>query len=1059
VAEDDNVSTTGQGKNDRDAKRKAKAKNVQGNVQKAKKTKKVIKFIVQHMGIFLPILIGLLIIIAIIGIIGFFTSLPGMYVENIKEFGKGLWGDINGFITGKNVTPTIGEDEQMELAQRIQDMGYDLVGYGFADASYEYDDNTQVDSDEVDGVTNGKIAKLNRSVDGRNYLQAYISQSEAIYVPSSWSLLGFFKYAFDNNFPGLFTGVIWNSKDQIYKSEDIKAYSEGMLNITDQSTGSPILSLLVGTPEAEDMLSVDRENKLLKIEYPRSLRTKNVYYFGMDDWSARYGKPIELFLALHLSTMMPDLAYDIATADAFNTKVNIKMQEITSTYKVIFDKDGTENTRITQEEIETLYLKIMLNMTDEEINRFKNAGVLDDAFAQLIENERQFPTWRFDLKNGDVIDIDGWTETALGADLAEAEEKLLGQKYSTFDITVKYKVEDEVHNPETDRTTTVRREVEEDRTVNKVLRCKDINDSSVQSALDNSILSGITAEQFEEFAQLILEGRKPAKTYLPRITTVDNHWYYSYVNFVYGKADRAKKKTGYIPQNDSDPLQEDKLNGGKITLDQTFEDASGAGGIFYQLCEPEVDAPNDAIVALFKGGSGTFNGISYNFLGKYYRYDGTRRTALKIANAKAIDEGKSSFVFQNETYNTVSKDNEEWKIEKQPVTFATEDEDGNKSYTDAFAAFAILENTHTQEAEYIYRNLKDLLINLRYFSKEDFIKPLTQVLLWPIESVGSDNIQGEDDSVTKGIYRKENEYGIFLKSGEAFSSGGNFIAPGDAVVQSVDGNTITIKFKSLSGNTIEELNSKFGTDYEGADANLVLDMVMTITGINPTVSQGATITRGNKIGTLTNEDVRIVLFNIDKSIVDDIQTYMYPTYKGTIEDDFINKNENTGQDDYNNGGNTTGSGSTNSTFNPDYHIKDITERQKEMYRALRDLGCTKAGACGAMGNIQLESGFNPEAKNPNSTAYGIAQWLYGSGRRQKMEEWCKSHGYQSNSYEGQLGFFLYEVQGYKSVWKKLTTSNDVIECADIFAEKYEGCTDLLGKRETYANAFMKQMAD
>src|SRR5699024_9710075 len=154
--------------------------------------------------------------------------------------------------------------------------------------------------------------------------------------------------------------------------------------------------------------------------------------------------------------------------------------------------------------------------------------------------------------------------------------------------------------------------------------------------------------------------------------------------------------------------------------DQTL---TANGGVYYQLCEPEFNGPNDAIKALFKGGKGTFNGTYYEFPGEYYRYDGTRDTALRIANAKAFDENKDKFTFQNEEYETVdpSKD-ENYAIEKQKVTFENTDENGNKSYDDAFTAFAILENTHTEDAEWVYRNLRDLLIELDYFEKEDFVK-------------------------------------------------------------------------------------------------------------------------------------------------------------------------------------------------------------------------------------------------------------------------------------------------------------------------------------------------
>lgn len=1063
--ENDNVQTAG-----KDEQQSKQNKQQSGGVAKksAKKVLGLVKKKLLSAGCLIQIIILLILVIALIGAVVFFTSLPGTWIETIKEWKKNIWAEVTGFFTGDNITGKVTEQDQIELAQHIQEMGFDIVGYGFADVKYEYDDEESAEG--IDGYANRKIVGFNKSIDGRNYLQAYIAQSEAIYVPSTWSFSGFFSNIFDN-----ITGANENNKN-------VKAYSKGMLNITAdfyKNTLENIVGTITGSSMAniKPQISVNREQKLLRISMPQSVTLRNDYYFNMENWTSRYGKPLELFLALHLSTMMPDLPYDLATENVFNTKVNINLQRVTSTYKVIFDKIGDGTEPISQLEIERVYLKVMCNMTDEEINRFSDAGVLEEAFEKLLNGRSQHADYKFNLTDGAIVDTRGDHGTRLGTNLASVENELLGQKYSTYNITEigTKTITDEMGNY-----------IEEDYEIevvqDKILTCKDINIESdrnnAQNELNGTVLSGITVQQLEAFSNLILDGMKKAITYLPRITTIDNHWYYSYVNFVYNKASRAKKKTEYITQNEEDVLSSANLNGGKITLDQTFEDNEGLGGVYYQLCEPEVNGPNDAIVALFKGGSGNINGQDYNFSGRYYRYDGTRATALRIANAKAIEEGKKvgedEFTFQNELYPVSSLDNTEWEIEKQDVTFAVEDEEGNKSYTDAFTAFSILENIHTEEAEWVYRNLKDLLVKLKYFSKENFTQPLNQVLLWPIESVGSDNIKGEDDSVTKGIEKEENEYGLYLREGQAFYQGETIIAPSDAVVKSVEGNTITLKYKSISDQVAQELEEKFGGEYKSVETDIVLDMEMSISGVNSSVSAGSTVSRGSEIGTAAGGDIRIILYNIDKSIVENLETYMYPTYEKTVEEDFQNERPNSGQPNNNgkpvepDGGNTENNGENESSgsylgedFDADFVFERITSRQNQVYKALRNLGCTKAGACAAMGNLQQESGFDPEAQNSKSTAYGLAQWLYGSGRRQKMEAWCTSHGYATNSFEGQLGFFLEEVQGYKSVWRRMQISSEdsLMEDTKYFSDVYEGYSGELGKRQTYANAFYKQLAD
>ena len=82
-----------------------------------------------------------------------------LLIETIKEFGQNLWADIVGYFTGNNVTASVTREDQIELAQHLQDMGYDVIGYGFADASYEYDD--EENSDKIDGFTNDTITDIN----------------------------------------------------------------------------------------------------------------------------------------------------------------------------------------------------------------------------------------------------------------------------------------------------------------------------------------------------------------------------------------------------------------------------------------------------------------------------------------------------------------------------------------------------------------------------------------------------------------------------------------------------------------------------------------------------------------------------------------------------------------------------------------------------------------------------------------------------------------------------------------------------------------------------------
>ena len=80
-------------------------------------------------------------------------------------------------------------------------------------------------------------------------------------------------------------------------------------------------------------VSVDRETNTLKISRNNlssglafwNWRRDNTYY-NLAGWSGRYGKPFELLVALHLATMAPDFAYEIAMNEDLDTKGTVKVQ-------------------------------------------------------------------------------------------------------------------------------------------------------------------------------------------------------------------------------------------------------------------------------------------------------------------------------------------------------------------------------------------------------------------------------------------------------------------------------------------------------------------------------------------------------------------------------------------------------------------------------------------------------------------------------------------------------------------------------------------------------------
>ncbi len=809
MAEDEQNSTVNTA-NDEEQKRKEK----QQEKEQKKPRFNIISFIVKHFAIIWKVALILFFILFVIGIIQLLITMPGFILGKIKEYSANFLSIAEGWLYGDNISAKISKEDEIEMAQYIQDMGYDVLGYGFGEVTYEEDSSETGKT----GLENSTITNLGRSfLEGmgdvltgktvtNDYIKAYMVQNEATYTLATWNLAGVFE-SFVNG---------GSSRD----------YSKGMIHVTRE--GREISSgYLDGYADVvinaikDSSVSVDRQRKLLRIRMGgiSGFLSQAYYYFNMANWTSRYGKPLELFLALHLASMMPDLTYDLATAECFNTKVNIDLQKVDTTYTVSYKANNGEV--VEQEEIEKIYLNarwgISTNYTGEDFEKF--VGYVMDYSKKSTYNSSK------------------------GIDLTYIEHQMNGEEAKEEDDDFEeVQSIDSNGNPQVDRngdpiTTRVKK--------THTFSGPENAQSEWQPTIDASKLAGIKPKELQGFMNLIDEGKKTQIAYWPRITNVVNHWYYNEIIFKYGRAGKAYKRIKYAPDDTNNELY--GVDG--IVLNATLTSNSG---VYYQLCEPEMIGPNQAIIDLFKGGSGTLDGIAYDFEGEYYRYDGSRDTAKKILNAKS---GSGGYIFGGKTYPK-----EEVTVYKEPVSFYDQGEGEKNSYKNAYSAFAILERANSEEAEACYRNLKELLVYLDYFSVDDLKDPYYKVLIWFMPG----NIDRDN------VIKDANKYGIVLKN----SAGQEIIAPGNGRIISVDGNSVTIKFTKLDSDKVASLNQRFADDFYSVDENCVLDLEMVISGITPSVSVGQYVTGGTSIGTASEDEVQVYMKNVDGSIIDDVTKYM-----------------------------------------------------------------------------------------------------------------------------------------------------------------------------------------
>ena len=565
--------------------------------------------------------------------------------------------------------------------------------------------------------------------------------------------------------------------------------------------------------------------------------------------------------------MMPDLAYKIATAQSFNTKVNLGIQDIKVTYTVQATKGDKT---ITPDQIINLFLEDCFyrskfsNKTDSEYKNNikqieKDEELRDKVFKQIGK--------QIESRIGQSSD---WATGNAQISISAAEDKAKGESgIATFWKGLF----------DTDSSLILNNSDEE--TSNKDWTKKEI------VALAELVYKGNLGEEITEDSGTdgdVESGIDNVKW--PFIRSVKRHWYYKDIDFTkntYRFATKATKTIDYESEDEDNIL---KTNNISVKLNATFQSDAG---IIYQVCEPEATGPNASIIKVFRG--------------RYYRYDGSALTAKKIANTKAIAKDKVTYKYNGEEYQV--DNTQDMKVEKQKVNF-------KKNKTNTLVAFSILENVHTEAADYIYRNLKELVVKLGYFKESELAEELKNILLWPIQT--------DNQYSTWDVSKDENNWGSTIK---CKNNENTVVAPSDAIVEKIEDNSITLKFTTINKDTVklyDYIYNRIGDNKSYSDKsndvksdknksnkeqsddediytftkindNILTGMKITIKNIDidSSIKVNQAISRGQELGTAKqgtdgSYEITITMQNVDKSVVDDLSDYFMQAHNTKYEE-------------------------------------------------------------------------------------------------------------------------------------------------------------------------------
>ena len=150
----------------------------------------------------------------------------------------------------------------------------------------------------------------------------------------------------------------------------------------------------------------------------------------------------------------------------------------------------------------------------------------------------------------------------------------------------------------------------------------------------------------------------------------------------------------------------------------------------------------------------------------YFRYPGDETSAeiiteLRDEVADKRGDGKSKYgPLEDDELDIYIQSDTEKNVDGTPKKYYVKDFAGKVMLNqDSLNAFSMLENTHTLDADYIYRDFKELIVELGYFTKEEVTgMAAKRVIQFPIPDIGSYLYP------RRSLDKVENEFGTMAHS-------------------------------------------------------------------------------------------------------------------------------------------------------------------------------------------------------------------------------------------------------------------------------------------------------
>lgn len=676
----------------------------------------------------IKVLIVLIIIILFIGIILALVFMPALLKQGIVSTVSSWWTGITNAATGKKADALATDTAIKELASYAREKGFNLYNDGFiteklaeseisADSTYSPSEGIGLDKD-------GKVKDINFR---GSILEKYCLMNAYTYYVEKENLWADFltfvsnRYGKDENVGDRANGA--NEFDGMIQLEyAARRLGSGEIDISKKD---------YDTSKQDAKVTVDPDKKQMTI---KAGWFNNPYIFDMNGWSGRYGMPTEFLLALHKSTMAPDLIRELING----TKIEDNKYKKTKLKIRLIEANGN---------VESAF-KIP---ADTSIN-----GNIYDSNGNKVENID------FDgVKRGDVIYYAGVggeknrTLFPLKTTSGPVEFKL-PEKYDEFgipDSTSEYDITQIYLNLEEEKIIELKNFYVNTEYAYKVLNSWFFNNTGEHEGMafvlnfglhdlvkrfakENENLDGKTAlEAFGETVEKALKAISDQhyKSMLPLIYKVEDHWFrdvYFYMDdeTKYTQIDEdyfIKKGETWTKYKSDNTGPEYQTNSGKWSaykIQQLSSDEIKNQFKTYKVDEKDSNI-DDSVKKLQK--LDDLIQIKENLDIKVSQIADARRGET---NQRTLELFKEKWFMYDGTEKTADKINESRKNKK---------DNGKKNIDaskDLLAGGIMLEQMKSLDSEYAYRDYKELLVELNYFKKEDLSNRVRKVMQWPVST-------------------------------------------------------------------------------------------------------------------------------------------------------------------------------------------------------------------------------------------------------------------------------------------------------------------------------------